>query len=101
MRIAVLHPQTAFTRGGAELHTEALVRALRESGHEAEEVVIAGKWYPATELAHQMAVWRSFDISESNGMKIDAAIALKFPAYLAPHERKIVWLIHQHRSAYE
>ena len=38
VRIAVLHPQTAFTRGGAELHTEALVRALREAGHEAEEV---------------------------------------------------------------
>ncbi len=101
MRIAVLHPQTAFTRGGAELHTESLVRALRESGHEAEQVTIAGKWYPATELAHQMAVWRSFDISESNGLKVDAVIALKFPAYLAPHERKIVWLIHQHRSAYE
>ncbi len=77
------------------------MRALRESGHEAELVTIAGKWYPATELAHQMAVWRSFDISESNGLKVDAVIALKFPAYLAPHERKIVWLIHQHRSAYE
>jgi glycosyltransferase involved in cell wall biosynthesis len=64
-------------------------------------ITIAGKWYPATELAHQMAVWRSFDCSESNGTKIDAVIALKFPAYLAPHERKIVWLIHQHRSAYE
>jgi hypothetical protein len=101
MRIAVLHPQTAFTRGGAELHTESLVRALREAGHDAEEVVIAGKWYPATELAHQMAVWRSFDITESNGLKVDAVIALKFPAYLAPHERKIVWLIHQHRTAYE
>ena len=48
-----------------------------------------------------MAVWRSFDISESNGLKVDAVIALKFPAYLVQHERKIVWLIHQHRSAYE
>jgi len=101
VRIAVLHPQTSFVRGGAEIHTEALVRALQEAGHDAEMVSIAGKWYPAAELAHQMAVWRSFDISESNGMKIDAAISLKFPAYLAPHERKIVWLIHQHRSAYE
>jgi glycosyltransferase involved in cell wall biosynthesis len=101
MRIAVLHPQTSFVRGGAELHTEALVAALREAGHEAEMVTIAGKWYPAAELTHQMAVWRSFDVSESNGMRIDAAISLKFPAYLAPHERKIVWLIHQHRSAYE
>jgi glycosyltransferase involved in cell wall biosynthesis len=101
VRIGVLHPQTSFVRGGAEIHTEALVRALKEAGHEAEMITIAGKWYPATELAHQMAVWRSFDVSESNGTKIDAVIALKFPAYLAPHERKIVWLIHQHRSAYE
>jgi glycosyltransferase involved in cell wall biosynthesis len=101
VRVAVLHPQTPFVRGGAELHAETLVRALAEAGHEAELVQIAGKWYPGTELAHQMAVWRSFDISESNGLKVDAVIALKFPAYLAPHERKIVWLIHQHRSAYE
>jgi glycosyltransferase involved in cell wall biosynthesis len=101
MRIAVLHPQSAFVRGGAENHTESLVRALLAAGHEAEQVTIAGKWYPATELAHQMAVWRSFDIAESNGLKVDAVIALKFPAYLVKHERKIVWLIHQHRSAYE
>ncbi|HYY08170.1 MAG TPA: glycosyltransferase family 4 protein [Actinomycetota bacterium] len=101
MRIAVLHPQTAFARGGAEVHTEALIRALREQGHEAEQVTIAGKWYPATELAHQMAVWRSFDITESGGLEVDAVIGLKFPAYLAQHERKIVWLIHQHRTAYE
>lgn len=101
MRVAVLHPQTAFVRGGAETHTESLVRALRAAGHEADLVQIAGKWYPPSQLAHQMAVWRSFDITESNGLKVDAVIGLKFPAYLAQHERKIVWLIHQHRTAYE
>jgi glycosyltransferase involved in cell wall biosynthesis len=97
----VLHPQTAFVRGGAESHAEALVRALKAAGHDADLVQIAGKWYPASQLAHQMAVWRSFDITESNGLKVDAVIALKFPAYLVEHERKIVWLIHQHRTAYE
>jgi glycosyltransferase involved in cell wall biosynthesis len=101
VRIAVVHPQTPFIRGGAETHTEALVAALKAAGHEAEEVVVAGKWYPATELVHQMAVWRSLDLAESNGLPIDMVIALKFPAYLVPHERKVVWLIHQHRSAYE
>jgi glycosyltransferase involved in cell wall biosynthesis len=101
VRVAVLHPQTAFVRGGAETHTEALARALRAAGHDADLVQIAGKWYPAAQLAHQMAVWRSFDITESNGLKVDAVIALKFPAYLVEHERKIVWLIHQHRTAYE
>lgn len=101
MRIAVAHPQTPFVRGGAETHTESVVRALREAGHDAEEVVVAGNWYPATEVVHQMAVWRSLDLSEANGQPIDMVIALKFPAYLVAHERKVVWLIHQHRSAYE
>ena len=101
MRVAVCHPQTPFVRGGAETHAEALVRALQAAGHEAELVSVAGKWYPATEVVHQMAVWRSLDLSESNGLPIDAVIALKFPAYLVKHERKIVWLIHQHRTAYE
>lgn len=101
MRVAVLHPQTAFVRGGAETHAEGLVRALVAAGHEADLVQIAGKWYPAAHLAHQMAVWRSFDITESNGLKVDAVIGLKFPAYLVEHERKIVWLMHQHRTAYE
>jgi glycosyltransferase involved in cell wall biosynthesis len=101
VRIAVLHPQTAFVRGGAETHAESLVRALRAAGHDADLVQIAGKWYPPSQLAHQMAVWRSFDITESNGLKVDAVIGLKFPAYLAQHERKVVWLIHQHRTAYE
>jgi glycosyltransferase involved in cell wall biosynthesis len=101
VRIAVCHPQSPFVRGGAETHAEALVTHLREAGHEAELVTIAGNWYPASELVHQMAVWRSYDISESNGLKVDAVVALKFPAYLVRHERKVVWLIHQHRSAYE
>lgn len=101
MRVAVLHPQTAFVRGGAETHAGSLVQALRDAGHEADLVQIAGKWYPPSQLAHQMAVWRSFDITESNGLKVDAVVGLKFPAYLAQHERKIVWLIHQHRTAYE
>jgi glycosyltransferase involved in cell wall biosynthesis len=101
VRVAVLHPQTAFVRGGAETHAGSLVHALTAAGHDADLVQIAGKWYPPSQLAHQMAVWRSFDISESNGLRVDAAVALKFPAYLAQHERKIVWLIHQHRTAYE
>ena len=101
MRIAVLHPQAAFVRGGAEAHAQALVRALQQAGHEADLVTIAWQWFPPVRLAHNMAIWRSFDISESNGLKVDAVIALKFPAYLVHHERKIVWLIHQHRTAYD
>lgn len=101
MRIAVCHPQTPFARGGAEVHAEGLVAALRAAGHEAELVTVAGQWFPGNALVHQMAIWRSLEMAESNRLRIDAVIALKFPAYLVPHERKIVWLIHQHRTAYE
>src|SRR5918995_6605165 len=101
MRIAVCHPQTPFVRGGAETHAEQLMGALRDARHETDLVLVAGKWYPGAELIHQMAVWRSMELSESNGLPIDVVIPLKFPAYLIQHERKVVWLIHQHRTAYE
>jgi glycosyltransferase involved in cell wall biosynthesis len=101
MRIAVCHPQTPFVRGGAEVHAERLVLALREAGHDAELVLVAGQWYPGSAVVHHMAVWRALDLSESNGLPIDAVIPMKFPAYLVRHERKIVWLMHQHRTAYE
>ncbi|HTG48134.1 MAG TPA: glycosyltransferase family 4 protein [Actinomycetota bacterium] len=101
MRIAVCHPQPPFMRGGAESHAEALVAALREAGHTAELVTMPFKWYPPDELVHQMGMWRSVDLTESNGEPIDMVIALKFPAYLVRHPNKVVWLIHQHRTAYE
>lgn len=101
VRIAVCHPQVPFVTGGAEAHTAALVSSLRGAGHEAELVTLPYKWYPPEELVHQMAVWRSVDLSESNGQPIDAIVALKFPAYLVRHEHKIVWLMQQYHSAYE
>lgn len=101
MRIAVCHPQPPFMSGGAESHVRGLVAALRADGHDAEAVTIPFKWYPPTELVHQMGLWRSVDLTESNGEPIDMVIALKFPAYLVQHPNKVVWLIHQHRMAYE
>jgi glycosyltransferase involved in cell wall biosynthesis len=83
------------------MHMEGLAGALREAGHEVDILAIPFKWYPPEELVHQMALWRSLDLSEANGMPIDMVIALKFPAYLVRHRRKVVWLIHQHRAAYE
>jgi len=101
MRILVCHPQPPFMSGGAETHANGLVRALRAEGHEAEMATIPFRWAPPSELVHQMAMWRSLDIAEANGIEVDAVVAMKFPAYLVRHPRKIVWLIHQQRTAYE
>jgi glycosyltransferase involved in cell wall biosynthesis len=101
MRIAVCHPRTPFTRGDAATHAERLVLALRQAGHEAEVVLMAWTWHPGSALLHQMGVWRSLDLAESNGLTIDAVIPLTFPAYLVRHERKIVWIIHEQRTMRE
>jgi glycosyltransferase involved in cell wall biosynthesis len=45
-------------------------------------------------------MWRLLNLAESNGKQVDLVIGLKFPAYAVAHPRKILWLIHQHRSAY-
>ena len=101
MRVAVCHPTIPFMRGGAEVLVDALVDGLRAAGHETELVSVPFKWYPPEEIVHEMAVWRSLDLTESDGVPIDAVIALKFPAYLVRHPRKIVWLMWQFRQAYE
>jgi glycosyltransferase involved in cell wall biosynthesis len=44
--------------------------------------------------------WRMLDLSAANGRSVDLVIGMKFPAYLVAHNRKVLWILHQHRSAY-
>ena len=90
-----------FVHGGAEVHVRELVRELRERGHQAELVSVPFKWYPKDEILPHAAAWRLLDLSESNGQPIDLVIASKFPTYFVRHPRKVAWLIHQYRAAYE
>ncbi len=101
MKIVVATTQVPFVRGGAEIHAENLVTALQQLGHEAEIVAIPFKWYPPEKILDAMLCCRLTDLSLTCGDKIDRMIALKFPAYMIPHPHKIVWLLHQHRQAYE
>lgn len=101
MRILIVTTQVPFVRGGAEVLAETLLAALRQAGHEAEIVSLPFKWYPPTRVLDHMLAARLYDLSESNGTRVDRVIALKFPAYLVPHSNKVAWLLHQHRTAYE
>jgi len=100
-RIVVCEAQVPFVQGGAEYHVRSLVGELRARGYKAELVSIPFKWYPKDEVIAHAAAWRLVDLSESNGRPIDLAIGTKFPSYFVRHPRKIAWLIHQHREAYE
>jgi glycosyltransferase involved in cell wall biosynthesis len=99
--IAVCEAQVPFVEGGAELHVRSLVTQLRARGYLVERVAVPFKWYPKDEILAHAAAWRLLDLSESNGRVIDLAIGTKFPSYFVRHPRKVTWLIHQYRAAYE
>lgn len=100
-RIVVAEAQVPFVRGGAELHVDALIEQLRARRFEVEKVAIPFRPQPKSELLAQAAAWRLLDLSSSNGQPIDLLIATRFPTYFARHPRKVAWVIHQHRAAYE
>lgn len=83
------------------MHAEGLCNALQAAGHETEIVAIPFKPRPVERIPDQILACRLLDLTESNGAKIDALIGLKFPAYLVPHPNKVLWILHQHREAYE
>jgi len=101
MRLAVCMPQVPFERGGTEIFADGLVQALRGHGHEAELVTIPYKWYPKERVLTQAFLWRLLDLEEAAGRPIDAVIATKFPSYAIRHPRKVVWLLHQFRQAWD
>jgi glycosyltransferase involved in cell wall biosynthesis len=100
-RIAVCNPQVPFLHGGAEILAETLVAELQRRGHVADLVTIPFKWYPGPRVLSQAFLWRLVDLEESDGERIDLVIGMKFPSYCVRHPRKIAWLLHQFRQAYE
>jgi glycosyltransferase involved in cell wall biosynthesis len=99
--VVVCEAQVPFVRGGAEALSRELVREFRERGFDTELISLPFKWYPKTEVLPHAAMWRLVDLSESNGRPIDLLVATKFPTYFARHPRKVTWLVHQHRAAYD
>ncbi len=96
LRIAVCLPQVLFVRGGAEVLADNLVGALRDRGHDACLVRVPYRWHPDDQLLENLILWRLLNLESA-----DVVIGTKFPSYLIPHPRKIVWLFHQFRQAYD
>ena len=90
-----------FSHGGAEVLAEQLVDELNAREHEAALVTMPFKWYPGERVLTQAFLWRLLDLEETDGRPIDLVIGTKFPSYVVRHPRKVVWLVHQFRQAYE
>jgi glycosyltransferase involved in cell wall biosynthesis len=101
MRIAVCVPQVPFVRGGAEILAESLAEELRQRDHDVALVSVPFKWYPGANVVTHALLWRLLELDEADGRPIDLVIATKFPSYVVRHARKVVWLVHQFRQAYE
>jgi glycosyltransferase involved in cell wall biosynthesis len=101
MKVLIATSGVPFLRGNAEMLADNLLEALSEAGHETELAVIPFKDYPPGRIPDQMLACRLLDLTETCGVRIDRVIGLKFPAYLVPHPNKVIWLLHQHRAAYE
>ncbi len=101
LHIAVCTAQVPFVYGGNEVLAEGLVEALRARGHTVALIQLPWKWYPRDTFVSSVMAWRLLDLTEANGQKIDLAICTKFPSYAVRHPRKVTWLVHQYRQAYD
>jgi glycosyltransferase involved in cell wall biosynthesis len=92
--VVVCGAQVPFARGGAEMNLENLVAALEAAGHRADLVRLPVAW-EKERLFDAPLAWRLIPLDA------DLVIAMNFPSYYVRHPRKVVWLNHQHRAAYE
>ena len=94
MDVLVCGAQVPFTSGGAEMHMDNIVAALREAGHRAELVRLPVAW-EKDRIFDSALAWRMVPADA------DLVIATNFPSYYVRHPNKVVWLFHQHRGAYD
>jgi glycosyltransferase involved in cell wall biosynthesis len=99
--VLVCAAQAPFITGGAEILVTELRDNLARRGFRVDVANVPFKWYPVSELPRQALAWRLLDVTESNGTPVDLVIPTKFPSYLVRHPRKVAWLFHQHREAYD
>ena len=94
MDVLVCGAQVPFTSGGAEMHMDNIVTAVREAGHRAELVRLPVAW-EKDRIFDSALAWRMVPADA------DLVIATNFPSYYIRHANKVVWLFHQHRGAYD
>lgn len=101
MKIVITTVQALFVKGGAEFLADNLVCALKQAGHQVELVKIPFMDRPCEKIEEQIITARLMEVASTWTGQTDLCIGLKFPAYFIPHPNKVIWMLHQHRDAYE
>jgi glycosyltransferase involved in cell wall biosynthesis len=89
-----------FVEGGHRVIARALVRALQESGHEAEMFTT-----PSNRFGRQGAAYLATRLTdvELTGAdeRVDRLISLRYPSYVLKHPNHVCWLNHRMREYYD
>ncbi|WP_133512091.1 glycosyltransferase family 4 protein [Candidatus Thiosymbion oneisti] len=101
MKILVTANIVPFMPGGADYHIEGLTAALRRHGHDVVCLRFPFRFSPPAAISTLMDFCADYDLREPNGVRIDKVISLQFPGYGVLHDDHVLWLMHQHRAAYE
>jgi glycosyltransferase involved in cell wall biosynthesis len=99
--ICICAVEQPFVTGGAELQLQSLARELEQRGYRVARVTLPFVWYPMRDILRNAVMWRWIELERCSPEPIDLVICSKFPSYAVRHPRKVTWLIHQFRQAYE
>ncbi len=99
--VLVCAAQAPFVSGGAEILVRELVASLKRRGFRVDVVSLPFHGYPPLEVPRQALAWRLLELRQVTGDSVDLVISTKFPSYLVRHHRKVAWVFHQYREAYE
>jgi glycosyltransferase involved in cell wall biosynthesis len=101
MRVGIATVHTPGIHGGAEFLVDGLVEAVRSAGHSVHKITAPFFFDHPDAAGKTMDHCLATDFMRFNGGQIDRMICLKFPAYMIKHPDKRIWLLHQHRAAYD
>lgn len=101
MRVGVATVHTPGIHGGAEFLVDGLVEAVRSAGHSVHKITAPFFFDHPKDAGKMMDHCLATDFMRFDGGQIDRMICLKFPAYMIEHPDKRIWLLHQHRAAYD
>lgn len=100
-KICVCSVQIPFVRGGAEYFADNLVSKLIERSYQVDKIQIPLQTLPVEEVVKGCLAWRLLNVDCIYNDSIDLVIGTKFPSYMIPHPKKVIWLVHQYREIYD
>jgi glycosyltransferase involved in cell wall biosynthesis len=101
MKILILTTITPFLSGGAEAHARNLRIACESAGHQVDTIALPFNYNSPGDIGRALFLAETENLEALDCGAVDLVVCLKFPAYCVSHPRKVVWLLHQHRPAYD